>query len=153
MRHAKLHRLKNLNFIFFQFFQAPPYGSKYIEIGFFFGGGRVTGSFGYFLIFLIIMIFGLRLLELVITNTFRNQKIPKNLKKIKKTKKRRSSEHFYDRNRIGIGKDQNLMLIPNLKSEFKKTLKKIPKTKKHDFCFLYFDRNFDQNKIKIFFSC
>ena len=49
---------------------------------------------------------------------------------------------------------QNLMLIPNLKSDFQKNLKKpikIAKTKKHDFCSVYSDRNFAPNQTKIFF--
>ena len=50
---------------------------------------------------------------------------------------------------------QNLMLIPNLKSDFQKNLKKpikIAETKKHDFCYVYSDRNFAPNLTKIFFS-
>ena len=78
--------------------------------------------------------------------------MPKILEKTKKT-----NGHFIPVNNSMTGNritpilTQNLMLIPNLKSEFRKNLKKIPKTKKHDLCSVYYDRYSDPKKIKIFF--
>ena len=55
-----------------------------------------------------------------------------------------------DRTHLNLIPTQNLMLIPNLKSELHKNLKN-PKIKKIRFFFQVSDRNFVPNQIKIFF--